>query len=160
MTTTDDLVTTLTDRVQALEDRLAITNLIASYGPAVDSGQAAKVSGLWTEDGVYDVDTGAMHGRTEIEAMVHSRNHQSYIHSGSGHLLYPPHITLDGDSAVATCHSQLVLRDNETGVYRVARITANRWEFSRIDGEWKVTRRVGRVLDGGDEGRGILSSAL
>jgi ketosteroid isomerase-like protein len=160
MTDTAQLVAQLADRVQLLEDKLAIMNLISSYGPAVDSGQAEKVSGLWTEDGLYDVDTGAMNGRGEIEAMVHSRNHQSYIHGGSGHLLYPPHIQLNGDTAVATCHSQLVLRDTGTGVYGVARITANRWELSRIDGEWKVTRRVGRVLDGGDEGRGILSSGV
>lgn len=159
MTDTTELVARLLDRVQLLEDRIAIANIIAGYGPAVDSGCAEIVAGIWTEDGVYDVDTGVMNGRSELEAMVRSKNHQGYIHGGSAHLVGPPHIVVDGDSAVATCHSQLVLRD-EQGVNRVARITANRWEFARVDGEWKVTVRVGRQLDGGDAGREILSSGV
>ncbi|MFD4294570.1 nuclear transport factor 2 family protein [Rhodococcus sp. NPDC058505] len=158
MTDTAELVARLADRVQLLEDRLAIMDIISGYGPAVDSGSAETVADIWTEDGVYDVDTGSMTGRGEIEAMVRSKNHQSYIHGGCAHLVGPPHIVLDGDTAVATCHSQLVLRDTEKGVNRVARITANRWEFARVDGAWKVTVRTNRLLDGRDEAREILSA--
>lgn len=150
----------LAARVQLLEDTLAIMNIVSGYGPAVDSGSAEAVADIWTEDGVYDVDTGAMHGHAELEAMVRSTNHQSYIHGGSAHLVGPPHIKIDGDTAVATCHSQLVLRDTEKGVNRVARITANRWEFARIDGAWKVTLRTNRLLDGRAEARDILAAGV
>ncbi|MFC9790959.1 nuclear transport factor 2 family protein [Rhodococcus sp. NPDC127528] len=158
MTDSTDLVRRLAERVQLLEDKLDIMHLISGYGPAVDSGSAEAVADLWTEDGRYDVDTGAMTGRTEIEAMVRSRNHQSYIHGGCAHLVGPPHIVLDGDTAVATCHSQLVMHDGESGTNRVARITANRWELARVDGRWKVTVRTNRLLDGRAEAREILAA--
>lgn len=160
MTDTETLLTALAARVQLLEDQLALMRMISSYGPAVDSGESAAVAGLWTEDGVYDVDTGCLRGHGEIEAMVQSKAHQSYIHGGSGHLVGPPHIDVDGDTAVATCHSQLVLHDQETRTYRVARITANRWEFARIDGQWKVTLRTNRILDGRAEAREILAAGV
>ncbi|TQF74549.1 nuclear transport factor 2 family protein [Rhodococcus spelaei] len=160
MTDSTELVGRLVERVQLLEDKLDIMQIISAYGPAVDSGSAEAVAGLWTEDGVYDVDTGSMTGHSEIEAMVHSRNHQSYIHGGCAHLVGPPHIVLDGDTAVATCHSQLVMHDGESKTNRVARITANRWEFARIDGQWKVTVRTNRLLDGRAEAREILAAGV
>ncbi|MFC7446837.1 nuclear transport factor 2 family protein [Rhodococcus daqingensis] len=160
MTDTESLLTRLAARVQLLEDQLALMRIISAYGPAVDSGESATVAAMWTEDGVYDVDTGCLRGHDEIEAMVQSRPHQTYIHDGSGHLVGPPHIDVDGDTAVATCHSQLVLHDPQTRTYRVARITANRWEFARIDGQWKVTLRTNRILDGRAEAREILAAGV
>lgn len=160
MTDTADLLVRLEQRVQLLEDKLELMNIISAYGPAVDSGESAAVADLWTEDGVYDVDTGCLSGRAEIEAMVHSAPHQSYIAAGCGHLVGPPHLEIDGDTAVATCHSQLVKHDPETRSYHVARITANRWEFARIDGRWMVTLRTNRIIDGRDSAREILSAGV
>jgi hypothetical protein len=160
MTDTATLLTALAARVQLLEDQLDLMRIISAYGPAVDSGESVAVAGIWAEDGVYDVDTGCLRGHREIEAMVQSKPHQSYIHAGSGHLVGPPHIDVDGDTAVATCHSQLVLHDPDTATYRVARITANRWEFARVDGRWKVTLRTSRILDGRAEAREILAAGV
>ncbi|AQA22569.1 snoaL-like domain protein [Rhodococcus sp. MTM3W5.2] len=160
MTDTETLLIALAARVQLLEDQLDLMRIISAYGPAVDSGESAAVAGMWTEDGVYDVDTGSLRGHVEIEAMVLSKPHQSYIQAGSGHLVGPPHIDIDGDTAVATCHSQLVLHEPESGTYRVARITANRWEFARVDGQWKVTVRTSRLLDGWAEAREILAAGV
>jgi hypothetical protein len=47
----DDLraaVAALETRVQLLEDHLAITQLVAQYGPNVDSGSAEATAGLWS----------------------------------------------------------------------------------------------------------------
>ena len=79
MTGTEELVRTLAERVTALEDKLAILELMTSYGPAIDSGSADAVARLWTEDGVYDVDTGVMRGHAAITAMVQSQAHQGWI---------------------------------------------------------------------------------
>jgi hypothetical protein len=46
---------TVEARLQALEDREAIRELIASYGPLADSGAADALSQLWVEDGRYAV---------------------------------------------------------------------------------------------------------
>lgn len=158
MTDTDQLLQNLLDRVSALEDTLAITKLLASYGPAIDSGSVEAVAKLWTEDGVYDVDTGLMSGHAEISAMVRSRAHQDYIRGGCAHLLEPGHVQLDGQQAVVTCKSQLILHDGDT--YRVARITANRWELAKIEGQWKVTRRTNRLLDGRAEAPELLAKGV
>lgn len=155
MTDTEKLLTALSERVTTLEDKLAILELMTAYGPAVDSGSAEAVARLWTENGVYDVDTGVMRGHAEITAMVRSHAHQRWIGRGCAHMLEPGHIRLDGDTAVATCKSQLIIHDDNG--FRVHRITANRWELAKIDGEWKVTRRVNRLLDGGDEARELLA---
>jgi hypothetical protein len=93
-------VAALTDRVQCLEDQQEIGQLVAQYGPAVDSGAAAAAAELWTEDGTF-VAVGAieMHGREQIAGMVNGQGHQSLILNGCGHVLTAPHITLDGDEA-------------------------------------------------------------
>ena len=57
-------------RLAAAEDRLALLQLVASYGPAVDSGSAAETARLWTENGVYDTYPKVLEGRAAIEGMV------------------------------------------------------------------------------------------
>ena len=68
---------------------------------------------------------------------------------------------IDGNKAVATCHSQLVIKDpeNPTG-FKVLRITANRWELIKTDGEWKVELRTNALLDGRPEARALLAAGV
>ncbi|PHV66516.1 nuclear transport factor 2 family protein [Williamsia muralis] len=154
----DLLIHALTERVTLLEDKLAIIELMTAYGPAVDSGSAEAVARLWTEDGVYDVDTGVMRGHAEITAMVRSQAHQAWIDGGCGHVLEPGHIIVDGDAAIATCKSQLIIRDGDH--FTVLRVTATRWELQKIDGMWKVTYRTGRLLDGRPDARALLAEGV
>src|SRR5208283_4312499 len=101
-------------------------------------GSADAVANMWLEDGVYDIDSGAMHGRDELRAMVRGAAHQNLILNGSAHMMTPAHIVIDGDRAVATGHSQLVITDPENpSAFKVLRITANRWELIKTAGEWK-----------------------
>jgi uncharacterized protein (TIGR02246 family) len=156
MTGTDELVRALAERVTALEDKLAILELMTAYGPAIDSGSADAVARLWTEDGVYDVDgTWLLEGRDAIAGMVRSDPHQGYIHGGSGHFQQLPRIDIDGDRAVAIHHSQLVLRDGQG--YRIERVTANRWDLERTPDGWRATHRRAQVLDGEPVGRDVLA---
>src|SRR5699024_8542397 len=103
------LIRDLSARVAYLEDRQAIVDLMTSYGPAIDSGAEDAAARVWTEDGVYDVDTGAMHGRAEIAAMVRGDSHQRLISNGCAHVLEPGSVVIDGDTAFATCKSLLIL---------------------------------------------------
>ncbi|MFC4603972.1 nuclear transport factor 2 family protein [Rhodococcus kronopolitis] len=150
----------LADRITKLEDRLAILELMASYGPAIDSGSVDAVTRVWAEDGIYDVDTGIMRGHAEIAAMVRSQAHQNWIMGGCGHILEPGYVTIDGDTAVATCKSQLIIKDQDAPGFTVLRVTANRWEMKKIDGQWKCTVRTSRVLDGRDSAREILAAGV
>ena len=86
---------------------------------------------LWTEDGVYDVDTGILEGHEGIGAMVRGDAHQGLLAHGCGHVPGLPVVLLDGDRAVATGYTQLVVRSSRPGRYTVIRVTANRWELER-----------------------------
>ncbi|MCK0090568.1 MULTISPECIES: nuclear transport factor 2 family protein [unclassified Rhodococcus (in: high G+C Gram-positive bacteria)] len=159
MTDTAELVASLLERVQLLEDKAAIQEVLTAYGPAVDAGDADAVGELWAEDAVYDIDIRVMEGRDAITEMVRTRPHQDYINEGCGHLLDPVHIRVDGDTAAATCHSLLLRRNLDSDSYRVWRVTANRFDLARIDGKWKIKRRTARVLNGSEEARELLARA-
>ncbi|TCN50762.1 uncharacterized protein (TIGR02246 family) [Rhodococcus sp. SMB37] len=159
MTDTAELVASLLERVQLLEDKAAIQEVLTAYGPAVDAGDADAVGELWAEDAVYDIDIRVMEGRDAITEMVRTRPHQDYINEGCGHLLDPVHIRVDGDAAAATCHSLLLRRNLDSESYRVWRVTANRFDLARIAGKWTIKRRTARVLDGSQEARDLLARA-
>lgn len=147
-------------RLSAAEDHLALWQIVAAYGPAVDSGSAEVTAQMWTEDGVYDTFPVVLEGRDALRAMVHGERHQALIHSGAAHVIGVPHIVVDGDRAVVTNYSQLVLNAPDQNGYRIWRTGSNRWEFVRTTEGWKVTHRWNRQLDGTDEGRGLLARAV
>ncbi|GAA2482525.1 nuclear transport factor 2 family protein [Streptomyces thermolineatus] len=148
----------LEQRLAHLEDERAVARLIAAYGPLVDSGSAEAVAALWEPDGVYDVDELLMRGREEIAAMVRSDAHRGWIAGGCAHVVGPAHVTVDGDEAVAVCHSLMVVR--EGGACTVRRATANHWRLRRGPDGWRVAVRTSRVLDGRPESPALLASLL
>lgn len=152
---TDERIAALEARLQALEDQQEISQLVASYGPLVDAGEAGRVADLWTEDGVYDVEELFMGNRAEIEAMVRSDAHQGLIGGGCSHFLGPAHVLVDGDRAVAVCESVLLVRHRD----RVfpARIGVNHWELVRTPNGWRTVRRTTRGLDGDPAARALLA---
>lgn len=143
-------------RLRAVEDRLEILQLLAAYGPAVDAGAAAAAARLWRQDGSYDTFPEPLIGSAAVAAMVEGELHQSFVRDGCAHLQGLPHVVVEGDRAVATFHSLLLLRDPERDGFRVWRASANRCELVREAAGWRIERRVNRVLDGGEEGRALL----
>jgi len=149
MTDTEQRLARLERHVARLEDERAIARLIAAYGPLADAGNAEAVAALWEPDGVYDVDELSMRGRDAITAMVRSANHRRWITGGCAHVVGPPHVTVDGDTADAVCHSLMVVH-GEDG-FTVRRATANHWLLRRGPNGWRVTKRTSRILDGRPE---------
>ncbi|MFZ3566752.1 nuclear transport factor 2 family protein [Streptomyces sp. BH097] len=147
-------------RLSRLEDEAAVTSLILSYGPLVDSGQAEAVAALWEEDGVYDVDELLMTGRTEIEAMVRSPNHQRWIGQGCAHVVGAPRVRVRDDEADAVCYTTMIVRDPDSGAFALRRATANHWRLRRGPDGWRVTVRTNRVLDGRTESPQLLASGV
>lgn len=142
----------LTHRVQALEDELAIHRVIVRYGLAVDIGDADGAADTFTEDTVYDVDVGVMHGRDGVRRMVRSQRHQSMV-GRCAHQIGPAVVELHGDQALATGYSRVYLhKDGRVEIYRVS---LNRWELERRDGEWRIARRTTRLL-GHEQAPGVF----
>lgn len=136
-------VDALARRVQALEDELAIHRLIVRYGLAVDTGDAERTAAVFSADGVYDADVRCMNGRAEVAAMVRGDRHQRMV-GHCAHQIGPAVVEVAGDRAVAIGYSRVYLqRGSDIGVYRVS---MNRWELERRDGQWLIAHRVTRIL--------------
>jgi uncharacterized protein (TIGR02246 family) len=132
------------------DDTVAITQLIATYGLAVDSGDATATAALFTEQGWYEVAGRRYEGAAAIAEMVAGRAHQGLLAQGVAHLQGLPRVDLDGDRAVAVNHSVVLLKG---AVWRVA---ANRWELVRTEAGWKVSARTNLLLDGAQQARDLL----
>jgi hypothetical protein len=149
----------LARRLDGLDDEMAVQQVLARYGPAVDSGSGAEAAGLWTEDGTYDAQIGAWAGRAAIAGMVAGPGHQGLIHAGAAHVVGGlPSVTVHGDTAFATAYYELHRRVGDRFV--VWRVTATRWELVRAGTGWLVTSRVNRLLDGHDDARELLGRGL
>ncbi|MDF1604102.1 nuclear transport factor 2 family protein [Nocardioides sp. YIM 152315] len=144
----------LEGRLRELEDEREILRLITGYGPLVDGGAADDVAALWTDDGIYDVDEVYLDGSAAIRQMVESSAHQGWISGGCAHFLGPARVTLDGNDAVAVCHSLMVVNTDEG--FRVRRATAHHWQLRRTPAGWRTTVRTSRVLDGRPESPALL----
>lgn len=146
----------LAGRLQALEDREAIRDLIASYGPLADSGDADGVAMLWADDGIYAVDGfPEACGHAAIAALIEGPVHQTLMTRGCAHVLGSPSIDLDGDRATARCHSVVLSKASEG--WEPVRVAANRWELVRAVQGWRVTRRDNALLDGREAARALFA---
>jgi ketosteroid isomerase-like protein len=161
MSETDDLRATvelLAGKVRALADQIEIMQLVAQYGPAVDSGSGAATAALWTEDGVFDaVPQLKMRGRDDIIGMVHGAAHQSLLSGGCGHVLTVPHIVVNGDEATGRSYALQIRWDADAGRFWVFRVSANTWRWVRTPQGWRIADRVNAPLDGTDGHREMLA---
>lgn len=138
----------LAARVQEVEDKLEITQVVAQYGPNFDSISAEAVAELWTTDGIFEaVPHLRLEGREAITDLVNKAG-PGMMSRGSGHVLTTPHVVIDGDRAVARNHAVDLELDPETGTHRVARMSAATWLLVRTSEGWQIAKRVTANLDG------------
>jgi len=160
-------------RIRAIEDRLAIYNLIASHPPSADTGAAAYAEAVYTEDGVFDrgAELSGATGNRALGALLQSDGHRAAIAGGLAHFTGLPHVTLDGDSAIVISYLQ-ILTPKKSGEavevpnhgasrgYHIHRVVTNRWDLVRTEASWKIKRRTIRLVDGSEPSREILRDAL
>jgi hypothetical protein len=148
----------LKTRVRLLEDQVELGQLVARYGPSVDSGLADATADLWTDDGVFDA-VGAirMQGHDEIAAMVNGDGHQGLIEGGCGHVLTAPLVEIDGDEAEGRSYALNIRWDPEQDRFWVARVSANSWRWLRTTAGWRTVERTNANLDGTPGHRRVLT---
>ncbi len=165
--------TSLEHRIRAIEDRLAIYNLIAGHPPSADTGAAAYAEAVYSEDGVFDrgADLSSWSGNKGIAANLKSAGHQAAIAGGLAHFTGLPHVTVDGDKAVVISYLQiLVPRKSGEAIevpnhgasrgYHIHRVVTNRWDLVRTASGWKIKRRTSRLVDGSEPSRELLRGAF
>jgi hypothetical protein len=161
----------ITRRLGAIEDRLAITNLLAGAAMSADIASEPYWRAMYAEGAVMDRGAEQIdRGRDEILAIVRGPGQHAAADYGMSHLSSVPHITIDQDSAVATGYLLVVVPGPSTttvalpgkGVSRelaIYHLTVNRWELRRSAEGWQVTRRVVRPI-ATDEARQMLRSGI
>lgn len=147
---------TVEQRLQALEDRQAIYQVVCGYGYSVDGCNADSVGERYVEDGVYAVgDRPSWIGRDAIAAITREAGHLKLVGAGCAHLSTLPFVVIEGDRAVATCHTMVPMH-GENGFF-IGRLSASRIELVReADGAWRIVHRQNYMLDGKPEGPALL----
>ena len=147
---------TVEERLLALEDRQAIYQVVCGYGYSVDGCNADSVGERYVEDGVYAVgDRPSWIGRDAIAAITREAGHLKLVGAGCAHLSTLPFVVIEGDRAVATCHTMVPMH-GENGFF-IGRLSASRIELVReADGAWRIVHRQNYMLDGKPEGPALL----
>jgi SnoaL-like domain len=156
----DEEFIALSRRVAELEDKFAILQLVAAYGPTIDGGAAKEAGLLWTDDCWYDSDassagTDGVRGRAAIEE-VSARCGEAQF--GIAHISHMPLIKVEGDRAIVIDHSNTF--HQEGSEFAIGRVSSNRWDLVRVDGKWQVERRVNRLLDGSASSRSVFTDGV
>ena len=144
------------ERLRLIEDRVAINQVICGYGYAVDGLNAEVVGSSYAQQGVYAVgDIGEFSGRDNIAAIAKDPGHLALVKAGCAHMSSPPYVVIEGDRAVATCHTMVAMH-REDGFF-IGRLSASRVELERLpDGRWQIIHRQNYMLDGNPAGSQML----
>jgi hypothetical protein len=158
-------------RITATEDRLEILNLLAGSAISSDVASEAYWAKMFTQDAVFDRGQGRQDkGRDEILKIINDPNQKEAIKAGMTHLPMLPHITLNGDSAIATGYLLIVMPDSAASHVKLAgkgvspgfsiyQLTVNKWQLVRTTEGWKVSQRTVRPILSTDS-RDILKHAI
>jgi uncharacterized protein (TIGR02246 family) len=148
------------ERLRAVEDRLAIAQLVCGYGYAIDGCNAEAVGSFYAEDGIYAVaGSSTWQGRDAVAGIAASSGHLDLVAAGCAHISTNPFIVLDGDRAVATCHTMVASKGPDG--YFIYRLSASRLNLSRKpEGGWQIDHRQNYLLDGAKEGPALLARLL
>ncbi|MCB1465169.1 MAG: nuclear transport factor 2 family protein [Nitratireductor sp.] len=145
-------------RIRRLEDKLDIYELIAGYGPAVDTRSANATAAIWAQSGRYDFGGEPLEGAEAVGGLVDLDEHVDLVERGCAHVMAMPMVFVDGDRAVATGYSRVYLHEGDG--WKVKRTSANRWELVRTEQGWKVENRINRLMDGSPDGLALLGRGI
>jgi len=127
-------MSTLEERVRAIEDRDEIRELTARYCQLAVRGDAEGVVDLFTEDGVMESEGTLERGRARLAELYR----QSFEALRPIPTVHNHVIELDGDRATGFCTLELRMVENGEAV-----TAAGHYEdsFERVRGVWKFSRR-------------------
>lgn len=145
-----DSANSLEQRIDAVESRLAIAELVHRYARFVRYDQAEQASTLFTEDGTFEVRDGHP---DKPEFTVRSRQEgRAAIAASLGRGKGGPHpvplihnliVELDGDSATGNCVMEGQIFGTGQGVFGEYRDA-----LRRADGQWLFAARVFTIFGG------------
>lgn len=134
----------LAERLQRVEDELAIRRILVDYSATQDARDYEAYVALFARDGEWVNGRTVHKGREAIHSMLldlYGPTPADYVNNESYHITSNPQIDVQGDRATARSRHLLVMRG--PGGEPVPAL-AGRYEdeLVREDGEWKILRRV------------------
>lgn len=135
---------TVEQRLQRVEDELAIRRLLVDYSATQDARDYAGYAALFAKDGEWVNGRTVHKGREAIHRMLvnlYGNPPPGYVNNESYHISSNPQIEVQGDRATARSRHLLVMRGPEG---QPVPALAGRYEdeLIREDGNWKILRRV------------------
>jgi uncharacterized protein (TIGR02246 family) len=131
---------TVEERLQALEDRQAVSDLMLAFGAALDAKDWDAYAELFLEDGKFTIEGQARHGREEIVAGPR-RDLERYAalqHYSTNHK-----VAVDGDEAVSSHYliavhvpdsGSMELHGDAGGRYDCKCVrTTDGWRFAEVE---------------------------
>ena len=127
----------------AVEDELAVRNLIARFAEATDAGSIEEYMSCIDDEAVMIVNAGSMTrtGAAEIRAGLESNRSGGLFGPGSDtmHLLGPSRVGVAGDTATASTPFQF-FRDIH-GTKELVALGRYVDTFTGANGDWRLVRR-------------------
>jgi hypothetical protein len=143
------------ERLQALEDREAVYRLVASYSLAVDGGNLEALSEVVTDDYVGEMSEATYTSLESLRSTLRGEQYQAVSEAGMAHMWTMPYVVVDGDHAAATFHSAVFRRrDGEIVAFK---LSGNRIDCVRTAHGWRITHRLSKPLDGSRVAPELLS---
>ena len=135
---------TLEQRLQRVEDELAIRRVLVDYASTQDARDYPAYAALFAKDGEWVNGKTVHKGRAAIQKMLvdlYGMPPPGFVNGDSFHLTFNPEIDLKGDRATVRSRHVLFLRGPRG---EPVPSLAGRYEdeFIREDGAWKILRRV------------------
>ena len=132
-------------RLQRLEDREQILELLAAYGATLDRHDFAAFGQLFAEDAEYASGPGApTRGRAAIQAQLEKviTSNPSHLPAPNHHLFFNPSIQVNGDHATAHSLGAYVAPDAAGKTTQMVFFVAYNDQLVRRGGRWLFQRRA------------------
>jgi uncharacterized protein (TIGR02246 family) len=135
---------TLEQRVQHVEDVLAIQRILVDYAATQDAHDYDGYAALFAQDGEWVNGRNVYKGRAAIHKMLvdlYGAPPPGYVNNESFHISYDAQIEVHGDRATAHSRHLLIMRGPNGAP---TPMLAGRYEdeFIREEGQWRILRRV------------------
>ncbi len=150
----------LEQRLQRVEDELAIRRPITAYSNTQDAHDYDGYVALFAQDGEWVSGASVYKGREAIKKMLiglYGAPPQGYVNGESFHISFNADVRLNGNAATAVSRHVLFMRGQKG---QPVPMLSGRYDddFIRENGEWKIRRRVDTpVIPTADEWTKIIT---
>lgn len=145
-------MTSIEDRLTALEDRLAILDLEGEYARSWDVGDAAGWADVFTPEGVFDLAPAGDMERQVFKGRqaLHDFCEEISRYYRGLHFISLPRVEIGRDRARAQVHFQWQALFRPNGNHSGERHASGYYDvtYRKLDGRWRIEQRIECALAG------------